>query len=83
MKNILIDKELFDALVFYHLFASREERDCLALNSTIIVGLEDKLKRVHLRNLYTESKMNRDSDLKEIARLEYLNLKGISEDFRW
>lgn len=50
--------------MLYHFFATRKERDSLTLNSTIIVGLGDKLKRVHLRNLYTETKLKKDKDLR-------------------
>lgn len=83
MKTVLIDKELFDAIVFYHLFASEKERSNKALIRKIENSIEEKLKRVHYRNLYTASKTLKDPDLREIARQEYLDQRGILKDFRW
>ncbi len=83
MKNIMIEKELFDAIVLYHLFSDIDQRNDVALNRKIRAGLENKLKRVHLHKLYSESKTNKDKDLKEQARQQYLNAKGVGSDFRW
>ena len=83
MKNIMIEKELFDAIVLYHLFSDIDQRNDVALNRKIRAGLENKLKRVHLHNLYSESKTNKDKALKELARQQYLNTKGVGSDFRW
>ena len=49
----------------------------------IKAGLKDKMDKMILRNIYTESKTAESVKVRENARKEYLDRKEIPENFRW
>ena len=49
----------------------------------IKAGLKDKMDKMILRNIYTESKIAESVEERENARKDYLDRKEIPEDFRW
>lgn len=61
----------------YHLFGHTEVHD------EIIRGLKDKMDRINRRTIYTESKINLDKNVREIARKQYVELAEIPEDFQY
>ena len=77
MKNIQISEELFFALLKYHLV---EIDDVLP---EIKMELEDKLEAMIRRDSYTKYKTASTEEEKEKARKEYLDRRGVPENFRW
>ena len=78
-KNVQIPFELFLDLVSIHLLNDSDpERLQRAKN-----GLEKKLDQIVTRDLYSRSKTANTAEEREKARQEYLNKKGIHQDFRW
>ena len=77
MKNVQISKELFLALLHYHLDGEDEYAD------EIVQGLEQKLEAMLRRDLYAKYKTALTGEEREIARREYLDWRGVSESFRW
>lgn len=77
VKNVQISKELFLALLHYHLDGEDEYAD------EIVQGLEQKLEAMLRRDLYAKYKTALTGEEREIARREYLDWRGVSESFRW
>lgn len=77
MKNVQISKELFLALLHYHLDGEGEYADEIAQ------GLEQKLEAMLRRDLYAKYKTALTEEEREIARREYLDWRGVPESFRW
>ena len=73
IKNVQIPFTLFRQLVSYHLL------DDYSCSDEICKGLEEKMD--HLVN--TQSKTAATEEEREKARKEYLDKKGIPENFRW
>lgn len=51
--------------------------------ASIKQGLEQKLDKMLLHDLYEKSKTAQTEDEREQARREYLDRRGVSEKFRW
>ena len=64
-------------LVKYHLLGVEE------VAPEIKSGLENKLEAMDRRELYTQYKMGKTEEDREIARKEYLEKRGMKEEFRW
>lgn len=77
MKNVQISYELFRDLLRYHLM---EDDSC---TEAIRQGLEKKLEAMVRRDLYVKYKTSPTKGEREKARREYLDRRGIPEDFRW
>lgn len=77
MKNVQISYELFFQMLKYHLM----EDECCEID--IKKGLEKKLDALVMRELYTKSKTASSEEEREVARKEYLDRRGVPEDFRW
>lgn len=77
MKNVQISYELFFQMLKYHLM---EDESC---ELDIKKGLEKKLDALVMRELYTKSKTASSEEEREAARKEYLDRRGVLEDFRW
>ena len=77
MKNVQISKELFLALLHYHLDGEDEYAD------EIVQGLEQKLEAMLRRDLYAQYKTAPTEEQRERARQEYLDRRGVPESFRW
>ena len=77
MKNIQIPQELFMKLLRYHLL---DDDSC---TEDVKKGLEQKMKTMVERELYTKSKTAPTEEEREKARQEYLDWRGIQADFRW
>lgn len=77
IKNVQIPFTLFRQLVSYHLL---EDYSCA---DEIYKGLEEKMDHLVNRQLYTKSKTAATKEEREKARKEYLDKKGILENFRW
>ena len=76
MKNVQIPQELFMKLLRYHLLDDSCTED-------VKKGLEQKMKTMVERELYTKSKTAPTEEEREKARQEYLDRRGIQADFRW
>ncbi len=76
MKQVQISMELFRQLLQYHLVG--DERDA----EQIKTELTKKVSRMADHELYTKSKTDRDPVRREQARREYLDRRGILEEFR-
>lgn len=77
MKNVQIPQELFMKLLRYHLL------DADSCAEKIKKVLEQKMNTMVERELYTRSKTAPTEEEREKARQEYLDRRGIPEDFRW
>lgn len=77
MKQIQISKEFFFILIRYFLFEQEE------LLPEIKERLEQKLDALVKRELYTKYKTAPTKEEQEKARREYLDRRGILEDFQW
>ena len=77
MKNVQITQELFWAIIKYHL-AGQEQ-----YLPDIKEGLEKNLDSLVMREIYTRSKTALTEEEREKARKEYLDRRGIGEDFGW
>ena len=77
-KNVQIPWELFVELVRYHLLES-EYADGAAIRK----GLEEKIDHLAMHELYGRYKTAEDPADCEKARQEYLDARGVPQDFRW
>ena len=77
MKNVQIPQELFMKLLRYHLL---DDDSC---TEDVKKGLEQKMKTMVERELYTKSKTAPTEKERQKARQEYLDRRGIQADFRW
>lgn len=77
MKNIQIPEELFIALMKYHLL------DMEVVQPEIKKGLMDKMDSISMRLLYSKYKTAPTEEVKQKARQEYLDKRGVPESFRW
>ena len=75
MGNVQISRELFMQLLRFH-----EDESC---EKEIKQGLEKKLDRMVMRDLYGKFKTAPTEEERERARKEYLDRRGVSESFRW
>jgi hypothetical protein len=77
MKNVQIPYELFVDLVLYHLNGEG------AFEEEIRQGLTQKLDALLNRQLYSQYKSAPTKEQREQARQQYLDRRGIPENFRW
>lgn len=77
MEQVKISKDLLMKLIKYHLGEITEFKE------EIDTELQLKLDKMVARSLYTRYKTSSDKEEQEKARIEYLDLKGYKEDFRW
>ena len=77
MGNVQISQELFMQLLRFHLV---EDGSC---EKEIKQGLEKKLDRMVMRDLYGKFKTAPTEEERERARKEYLDRRGMQESFRW
>lgn len=76
MKNVQIPAGLFRDL---YLYFETGEGDADAIRA----ALEQKMDSLVSRQLYSQSKTAPTPEDREKARREYLDRKGIDQDFRW
>ena len=76
-KSVQIPYELFFQLLQYFLMDNYDGEEKIRL------GLEKKLDALVLRELYGKSKTALTEEEREKARQEYLDRRGIPENFRW
>ena len=77
MKQVQIPQELFVLLIHYHLMEDDSRVD------EIRIGLEKKLDAMVNREVYSKSKTAPTEEEREKFRQEYLDRRGIPENFRW
>lgn len=77
MKNVQISYELFLELIKYHLLDVESDTE------NIKKQLTNKVDALVMRELYSKYKTALTEEEKEKARKEYLDRRGISENFRW
>ena len=77
MGNVQISQELFMQLLRFHLVA---DESC---EKEIKQGLEKKLDKMIMRDLYGKFKTAPTEEERERARKEYLDRRGVPESFRW
>ena len=77
MRNVQIPFELFCQLLQYHLMENHN------LENSIKQGLEKKLDALVMHELYRKSKSAATLEEREKARKEYLDRRGVAEEFRW
>ena len=77
MGNVQISQELFMQLLRFHLV---EDGSC---EKEIKQGLEKKLDAMVNREVYSKSKTALTEEEREKFRQEYLDRRGIPENFRW
>ena len=76
-RNVQIPYELFFQLLQYFLMENYESEE------TIRQGLERKLDTMVNRELYSKYKTAPSEEEREKSRQEYLDRRGIPENFRW
>lgn len=76
-RNVQIPYELFIELIRFHLFDLYEDE------KKIRTGLEQKLKAMSDRQLYSKYKTAESESEREEARQQYLYSRGVPEDYRW
>lgn len=76
-KNVQIPYELFLLLLQYHLMEYRQNEE------KIRQGLEKKMNAMVEREIYSRYKTAPTEEEREKCRQEYLDRRGIPEDFRW
>ena len=76
-KNVQIPYELFFQLLQYFLMDNYDGEEIIRL------GLEKKLDRMVMRDLYGKFKTAPTEEEREQARKEYLDKRGVPEKFRW
>ena len=76
-RNVQIPYELFIELIRFHLFDLYEDE------KKIRTGLEQKLKAMSDRQLYSNYKTAESESEREEARQQYLDSRGVPEDYRW
>ena len=77
MKSVQISEELFVAIMRYFMLEQVE------LLPQIKQGLEKKLDAMMNREVYSKSKTAPTEEEREKFRQEYLDRRGIPENFRW
>lgn len=76
-RNVQIPYELFFQFLQYFLMENYESEE------TIRQGLERKLDTMVNRELYSKYKTAPTEEEREKSRQEYLDRRGIPENFRW
>ena len=76
-ENVQISQELFMQLIRFHLV---EDESC---EKEIKQGLEKKLDKMVMRDLYGKFKTAPTEEERERAKKEYLDRRGVPESFRW
>ena len=76
-KNVQIPYELFLLLLQYHLMEYRQNEE------KIRQGLEKKMNAMAEREICSRYKTAPTEEEREKYRKEYLDRRGIPEDFRW
>ena len=76
-RNVQIPYELFFQLLQYFLMENYESEEI------ILQGLERKLDTMVNRELYSKYKTAPTEEEREKSRQEYLDRRGIPENFRW
>ena len=76
-KNVQIPYELFLLLLQYHLMEYRQNEE------KIRQGLEKKMNAMAEREIYSRYNTAPTEEEREKYRKEYLDRRGIPEDFRW
>ena len=76
-KNVQIPYELFLLLLQYHLMEYRQNEE------KIRQGLEKKMNAMAEREISSRYKTAPTEEEREKYRKEYLDRRGIPEDFRW
>lgn len=76
MKNVQIPQEMFLAIIRFFLLDQTE------LQSEIQAGLEHKVETMAMRELYTKYKTASSAEERQKARQEYLDRRGVPENFR-
>lgn len=77
MQSVNISIDLFALLIKYHIGRADPE-DGEAIKAALIA----KVEAMERRESYTQSKIAATPEEREAARLKYLDLAGIHEDFR-
>lgn len=77
MKSVNISVVLFFYLYDYFVYGDVSRHD------EITARLKEKMNRMQLRKLYSDSKTAETEAEREAARKEYLDRVGIPEDFRY
>ena len=77
MKSVQIPYELFVDLVLYHLNGEDD------FDEEIWQGLEQKLDAMLNRQLYSQYKTAPTEEPREQARQEYLDRRGVPQNYRW
>lgn len=76
-RNVQIPYELFFQLLQYFLMENYESKEIIRQ------GLERKLDTMVNRELYSKYKTASTEEEREKSRQEYLDRRGIPENFRW
>lgn len=76
-RNVQIPYELFFQLLQYFLMENYENEEIIRQ------GLERKLDTMVNRELYSKYKTASTEEEREKSRQEYLDRRGIPENFRW
>ena len=76
-KSVQIPYELFFQLLQYFLMDNYDGEEIIRL------GLEKKLDRMVMRDLYGKFKTAPTEEERERARKEHLDRRGVPESFRW
>lgn len=76
-RNVQIPYELFFQLLRYFLMENYESEEIIQQ------GLERKLDTMVNRELYSKYKTAPSEEEREKSRQEYLDRRGIPENFRW
>lgn len=77
MKSVNISVVLFFYIYDFFVYGNESMRD------EITARLKEKMHRMQLHQIYTNSKTAETEKEREAARQEYLDLIGIPEDFRY
>jgi len=77
MKSVNISVVLFFYLYDYFIYGDESKHD------EITARLKEKMNRMQLRKLYSDSKTAETEAEREVARKEYLDRVGVPEDFRY
>jgi len=77
MKSVNISVVLFFYLYDYFIYGD------VSMHDEITARLKEKMNRMQLRKLYSDSKTAETKAEREAARKEYLDRVGVPEDFRY
>lgn len=78
-KNVQISQELFFELVRYFYVEEHSNE----LYESITKSIEQKIDSIVKHELYTQSKIAKTEEEREIARKQYLDKIGMRESFRY